>query len=690
MTDTRPRPPADRADDLLTRLDPLPYARRRRLAREEGQRLAASGELGAVLAELWSRGHYEREVALALAIAGRDAAFVAGVLRCSEPLPARWAIRVSSHVAVPDDALAAALDDAPQALRVELYRAVRRGRRAALADRLVAEVAAVYGPGEAALLVPACSPGVIAEWLPRLPPAPALLRAAARRAPEAVLAAAADELSSLTPSLRGQWWARHSSAVGTAAETHPLRVLDLVERHGPRDHLPWGIVDRLYALLAADARRTVDILIRLGTRGPSLSPKLAHRLVAAAPTNLPVLGRALRDDPFRFAVLLRATPPSRRDAFFDAAHADIDLTHRTLPEDVLELLPRERRVAEARRMLALAERRGDAEAKRAMTAYLPYDEARGTLLEETRRPDPQARADGYRALIACAARTRDPERFAAALRSDLVRLRNEQDPVRLAVFDALDDVPAPLFGASALDVLAALARDAFDAADLSFAGRDLLGRLAARVFARHAVDGEPALADWGLATMARNFEAEHFWLPREVLYGHETRVLDALWPAVRAAADRRDYRGAFALARQLGKAGWDHTPLQEVLGEAVRHGDANSVYAGTELWLADRRQRDDRVAAVIAADPSTITLESVCGVLAERRTDLIDPFLTGEAPRGRFMPDTATWAPRIGYASARWVRRQREAYADLVVRLLIADPRLSPYERAWVAPGEYI
>ncbi|WP_436771844.1 hypothetical protein [Yinghuangia sp. YIM S09857] len=693
MAPTTAQPPADHVRQLLEALDDLPYAARCGLARDTARHLAETGELTGVLTELWAMGRDGRETALSMAVAVGDTAFLAAALRAPEPDLARWAMRAAAKSQVPDDTLAELLDDAPHILRAELYRAIRRGRRTALADRLVGEVAARYGPTEAAALLPACSPAAVAATLPGLPPTPALSYALARRTPGLVLDAADRELSGLPASLRTAWWQRHGGAVGACAEALPLRVLDLLERHTQRGSWPWGLASRLHLLVRADARRTVDALLRAGAARPNLSRGVAYRIVTAAPPNLTAFGRAVRDDEARFAALLRAFPPSAREEFFDAVHADIDMSYWELAEDVLELLPGTRRVAEARRMLAEAEREDDTEARQQWLAHLPYDEARAELLAECGRPDAYDRASGYRALIACAARTRDPRRFAAALTDDLDRVRKDQDPVRFAVVDALDDVPRWLFTADAAEALNTLTHHAFEAVDLSWATRTTLQSLAAdllrqesqRASAAQLPDEDGRLVDWAIGTLAQPAGSREFWVPNQRVRGIEARLVEALLPIVRAAADRRDYEPALALARQLGRHGRPIAPLQELLGEAVRHGDARTVSSAATFWLADPTHRDARTAQVLDADPSAITLRPVLDAVLHRRTDLIDRFLTGAAPQGRFSPASDVWVPRIGRETAHLLPRQREAYARLAAAQA-AHPALPADQRAaWLA-----
>jgi hypothetical protein len=157
----------------------------------------------------------------------------------------------------------------------------------------------------------------------------------------------------------------------------PGDLLGLCERWlaGP---LPGGPLAHLNRVLAHDPGR----LLRLVLADPQRPRQLARtwlsrgvvdRLAALPDADLGTLLRTSGPDPTLVARVLRRVPPSRREALFDAANADRDLSTELLPDELLAVLPHGRRHAEVRRMLALPGVRAEPTHTNRLSAYLPYD-----------------------------------------------------------------------------------------------------------------------------------------------------------------------------------------------------------------------------------------------------------------------------------------------------------------------------
>ncbi|MBC6462353.1 hypothetical protein HKK72_31515, partial [Actinomadura sp. HBU206391] len=177
-----PGPPAS-ADDLLRAIEPLPHPRRRHHLALIGGELAGRPELAGVLASLAERGQYERFVALALAEAAGDAAFVTGALRDPDPEVALRAVTAADRLRLPDEVFESLLEDAPIVVRAAVYRTVRRGGRRTFAERLIDTVRRRWGDLEAARLLPDCGPDLAAALVDTLAPAVSNWRALGRRHP---------------------------------------------------------------------------------------------------------------------------------------------------------------------------------------------------------------------------------------------------------------------------------------------------------------------------------------------------------------------------------------------------------------------------------------------------------------------------------------------------------------------------
>ncbi|MGW2230404.1 hypothetical protein [Streptomyces formicae] len=670
------------AEALLRALEPLPFPDRLALTARTAHRLAGeagpadtagtgTGGLAALLADWDARGPYERRLAALAAFAGRDVAFLAGRLTDPDPVVAGYALRAARALPVPDEALEAAYADAPAARRRRLAGVLASGARPALAERLVVRLRETWGDTEAARLLPGCSSSFVARHLPALAHAVDGWTRLARRHPDPVLDHAGTALAERGSGRQRQdWWQAHATTVAALAPLRPERVLALLERYGP-DTLPHALNRGLGPLVEADAERVIGWIIspdRTEQRyEPAPPPGVLRRLVRAEPASLPALGRhwAPRDD--QFTALVKAMAPSRRPAFIDAVIAE---GARSDPAfRVLGLLPRERRWAEVRRVAA--EFTGESWSlwdQWDTLAHGPFAEARTALLAAVRRSDSDDRAAAWPILVACAAR--DGGRPAVTeLLALLGGLRNEQDPVRGAALTALAAAHPRILRAEDTAALDRIATDALEVRDSSRAGRTALRTLAERVLVEHATEDEPALRDWALRVLERiagrvgvpDFGALDHVLRR----GQERQVVDALRPWLDAAAGRADFRLLLGLAEALGRRAQLLPELQDLLATALERGDDDTFEAAARLWLAAPATRGERVAAIVAREPSAIVLAPVRRAVSLRRTDLLDVLLADAPPYGRFLVRGARRPlPDLG-DSDRWLPRQQRAAARL-------------------------
>ncbi|MFJ7912009.1 hypothetical protein [Kitasatospora sp. NPDC096204] len=673
------------ADQFLADLDPLSHAERQQLVARTARELDPDKELPGLLSDLDRAGVYGRRLAALAASAGRATGYLTERLTDPDPVVRGYALRAARTHGIPDEAIEAAFTGASCALRRQLARVVRQGRRHRLAERLVGRLRAEWGDAEAARLLSACSPAFVARTLPDLAHA-AHLAPLAARFPDEVVDHLEQVLAERPETLRLGQWPALADVLGTVARTRPERLLGLLERFGPdlplrRDHLP--------ALAAADAERTVRILAdpRRGALGPYTTPPTSgtlRRLVRADPPSLPALGRHWLAAPRCFVALLRTLPPGRRDAFLDLVYAGALPREGELPA-LLPLFPHARRHAEARRQAAARRAEGRPWARIApVLAYLPTEEAQPQLRAALSRPDADDRAAAWTGLLANAAASDDRAAVQDAL-ALLPRLRNEQDPVRCAALTALVQVPARLLTPAAVPHLDAAVQDAVDARDCSYATRAALQRLVAEVLREHALADGAELVDWALRSLRRiagqSGTVELGPLEHRLRRGQEHSVFATLRPWLDTMADTAEYWLLFTLTRSLGRRARGIPELQELLLHALQFGSDAAFTKAAGLWLDDPRTRGARVAEILELEPSAAVLSPVCEVLVEHRTDLLDPLLAPEPPYGRFLkrPQRAVLPPT--WSASRWTPRQWRAAARLAAAAA-GDPTLPLHARA--------
>ncbi|MFG1805104.1 hypothetical protein [Streptomyces sp. NPDC049040] len=683
-----PHAPNTAVDSLLAELDPLSYpARMRALASWVRDRRGA-GELRPMLDELDTRGAYGRRLAVVAAAVAGDTGFLEDRLADPDAAVRGHALKASLRLPIGDTALERAMDDAPAVVRRQITGAVVAGRRTALAERLLPAVRERWGDVEAARLLPGCGPDTVRLLLPGLHRSVDRRRALARRHPDALLDEIARQLADLPAQIRTGWWEVNADVFTDLADARPQRVLDLLEAHCPAT-LPPAVKRILGRLLKAEPARTIRLLTAPERAAdnpvPLVSRTALSRLARLGTPEFTDLGRAWGHLPGSLTRLLRALPPARREAFHDTATAGSDLSRTDLGDAILEALPRHRARAEARRMAAQAADRGAPwGVVLAAVAHLPPDEARERLIAATRRPAADDRAVAYPLLVRNAARSGDAAAVARLL-DDLLRLRNEQDPVRAPALAALACVPPRLFRGDDAGPLGRIATDASEARDCSGQTRQALSTLALAVLREHATGGEPPLIEWSLATITRLYgNTAGAWLGRldtTLRRGQEFQVFEALRPWLEAGADKVDHSLTFALARAFGRRARHMPELQELLWQAVQFGDNATVSRAVGLWLDDPATRDERAERVIALEPSAVVLAPVLAVVTRRRTDLLDTVLSATPPYGRFLVQGARWLPPVD-AAGSWLPRQQADAARLLARAA-GDASEGKHTRAW-------
>jgi hypothetical protein len=393
------------------------------------------------------------------------------------------------------------------------------------------------------------------------------------------------------------------------------------------------------------------------------------------------LAVGFREHSRALAALLDAVAPARRGALYDLAVAEIDTASLIPTAEIMEVLPAAVRVREATRVLGLAKTREREAQVLAWSAYLAWPQASAALDVALRSGDADDRAQGYALLVAAARRARDPLVVAQVV-GRLGRLRNEQDPVRAAALTALTRV-APLLTADTATGLTKLTSDAVDARDASAATTSALSTLAADVLQQH-VD-VPQLREWALLTIDLVSSSAHVPLLRRfdtvLRRGQETMVFDRLRGWVEAGIARGRYGPLFALTHALGKRAWRLPVLQELLRRATGPRTLPSVAReAIGLWLDDPRTRSSRVAEVLDADPSTVTIHPVWATICTSRTDLLDRVLDHQ-PRGRFVEAGTRWVPGWVRRPQRWLPRQQARFVELQ-ELILTDTGQGVWQRA--------
>ena len=663
--------------DLVAEMDRGTHADRARRLAELGRDHAADPALGPLLDALAARSPYEHQLALLAAVVAGDAPRVLAAL--SDPVVGvrSFAFAHLAQLDVPDDVLSGLLPLSSQADRAKLLRAIVRGRRTALADRLIDEVRRARGDHEAASLLSGCSPDVVARLLPELDHAVSNWSALARRQPDLVLGHVERTLAAASPRRRDRAWNTFGPALAAISRDQPDAVLDLVERHGPAGVIPHALVGELGRLTRHAPGRIAALVLhpayreRLVNGGPPRGvARNARFLDREAQTQVAV---ALADDDQLLARFLANIAPSDRAALFEAAYEHVDTTRSVWSTELLDVLPHVVRQAEARRIIALRTIQAHPALVLHHRAALGIAEARPALEAGTRVALAEERGRAYQLLAECTARSRDVDELTVTL-ATFERLRNEQDPVRALACLGLARVPAVIVDERHAAGIDAVLTAVLEARDTSATTTTALRRWMLALLHAHATDPDGAVFAFALTSLDRLAgpsgtlqlgRLDHI-LPR----GAERPLLATLLPRLRRDAARDHFDLTFALVDALARRADDLDDLQDLLARATRHRRDDVVRQAVVRWLQPPATRSARVEVLVRRDASFLALDPVLRTVATRRQDLLDPLFEKRRVRGRFLSGNARFVPIIQQGTATWLPRQHLAYAAALQQLI--------------------
>lgn len=537
---------------------------------------------------------------------------------------------------------------------------------------LIALVEERYGPQPAANLLRALSPQDLDRFLSRLAPRLRNWAGLARRHPDAVLAWLRETLQAAPEGHRMALWQRCQSAMRELAEKRPEALLSLARELHPPERLP-------PLPLAYLALRHPEQVLQLLLTGQHPFPAHLRRL---GPERLGRLAVHVAHDPLRVAALLEACPPAWRADLFRAAYGAADCSARVWPPRLLAALPHELRLREAERMLSLRGSQVSPRVALETAVYASPARAEALLEPESKAAQAEDRARAVAGWIQNCALNRGD--LTGLLTRLVPRLRNEQDPVRLAACGALRQAPPSLFGPASLKPLGELVTAVTQARDTSWGTRTHLQQLGMALLRRGALEPSGPLLPFSLDLQRKLVQQSgNLAWPRldDLPRGAEQSLFEALQRWIKAANERDAYGPVLSLGLALGKRARGVPGLQKLIAEATRAKPDWIALQAINLWLEDPSVREARVRSLLDKDESTIVSPRVFETLHRRRQDWLDPFLTPRVLKGRFASSKTLYLLPAQNGFQRWLTRQQLAFARGLLAVA-RDAKRSDHERA--------
>lgn len=345
-----------------------------------------------------------------------------------------------------------------------------------------------------------------------------------------------------------------------------------------------------------------------------IEPTLRLRVLRERPAALP-----FHTDWFR------RIPNEERASIFEAVGRSWRDAEALLPTALLALLPCKERVAEAERMAALPLMATRPQAKAANAGYLPWARMREIADSFLAHPEGESRAWGWSAMLTSLRFHRDQCSTVLAV---IHRRKFEQDPVRQTMLQGLSELPPGIWKAEHLAEIAAIVRDALDAADLSFTSALHLTAWLQKLI--------PTYPDWAAGQLVTIYRE------RGHLGGHhlesrindqQARTLERLFMDVGTQWGRGNRVSwlmwfASALGRRLRVCKTLLTLLMDLLG---KESGPNDQFI---LFLVRQHLPVEEFSALakrlITAHQSWVALSPIFEFLHRHRQDWLQPFLRTE------------------------------------------------------------
>lgn len=680
------RDPLDK-QSLLKELDSLGYSDRIRKVTTLGREHLGSAGYSELLASLLEGGVYEARLALMGAIATLDAPIILSALQHPMASIRNTAAGLLAKVAS-DEEIERELPHLSHDCRRKLLRTISLMGRQELAERLLPVVYARWGAEEAAIILQACGKATVSTWLEDIGFAIRDWKKLASRHLDIVAEYFAATLEGTPLREKGHVWSRFSSAMEHLCNHKADLMLSCALNHGPMGIIHPALKEHLGTLV----RQNPDKVFQLLTQTELRSDLLSHGVPEAVLKRKKVLSidqwmgiaKSLADYPMHVAKLLEHMAPSNRKVIFDAVYEEDRRKERIFPEKLLYVLPHALRDKEAARMLGLREIKDNRDRTLRFTACRSILHSREQLELASRVSSADERATALMQLIRSTVLSRQ------GMNETLVylgRIKNDQDPVRSAVFKELAESPASVYTDAHVPELTLLVDSVIDARDTSYGTKFAVQQLAFTILRHNAWQPHGELFKFALDTIKKlakqNGQLNLPSLEKNLPRGVEEMIFDGIYTFAAQANRIENYYLVISLAGSFGKRGYGILKLQNLLKEATRATADSIAMRAARLWLEPHQTRDARIKELLSLDKSYITIHEVFRHLHLKRQEWLDPFISGAVIKGKFLSGKTIHPVPAESGFYRWLPRQQQAYHSVLAKIA-GDPKRSLSERARV------
>jgi hypothetical protein len=642
----------------------------------------------ATLIEALSKGDtYERRLAITACFGSRDGVHAFRALQDASQTVRGMAIKAVA-LACSDEQLQVGLPAVTPSLRYKLLVHLKQQKRQVPIDTFIRYIATAQD-GSLSALLSLASADVVKEYLPTITDhaSQSDWSRLAKKHP-AVVAEAVQAWAGqiLHQDNRLKWIVNGIlPSLGDSVPTLALEVVRAMARTTPLSMVAlWNVVKHR-------PNEMVDLILEYRETLPPAYQRYAHtryggwRQHSAWLTIVPHLGMDrliamleqypdIGGEGGLRAVWFSKMPPAVRRTLWQRFHLAWRDTDGTVPIEIVERLPQPFRTEEARRHILMPILQTQPARLLAYAACLPWDEAKQVVAESMKAQEGETRALAWRALAGVV-------RYERSRLGDLLTLmqarRYEQDPVRLAMFQGLAQLPTPAFHQEHLAEVAQILKDGLDAADLSHATAQQMGELLLKLL--------PTYTEWAvtwLTTLARSRGQVVSYRNRITQLPDATaqRLITALLPLFNAWQKREREGPLLRFAQEIGRKLQLVPSLLELLEEMVRSASyANNRVQALWLLLREDRKRAARlIPELIRKDGSWMTQFPVYTYIHRYRQDLLTPYLGQSSYQGLFSTGKTRFVLPFTEGFVRWTPSQQSVFSRVLVEVVGDKERDTP------------